>query len=135
MSFEELPHTADVKIRVHADTPGALFSDACMALMHVMYGNDRRPGITKEISVDAPDIESLLSDFLSEVLYITEVDNFVIAHAEVTIEGLHLKAALDGELFDHLRHNQGTEVKGISYSGLVIQRKPGGYIVEILFDV
>jgi len=135
MSFEELPHTADVKIRVLADTPGALFSDACMALMQVMYGNDRRPGTTKEISLDAPDIESLLSDFLSEVLYISEVDGFVIAHAEVTIERLHLKATLDGELFDPLRHNKGTEVKGISYSGLVIQKEPGGYTLEILFDV
>ncbi len=135
MSFEELPHTADVKIRVLADTTGALFSDACMALMQVMYGNDRRPGTTKEISLDAPDIESLLFDFLSEALYISEVDDFVIAHAEVTIEGLHLKATLDGELFDPLRHNKGTEVKGISYSGLVIQKELGGYTLEILFDV
>jgi SHS2 domain-containing protein len=135
MSFEELPHTADVKIRVHANTTGALFSDACMALMQVMYGNDRRPGTIKEISLDAPDIESLLSDFLSEVLYITEVDCFVIAKVNVTIAGLHLKAVLDGELFDPLRHNKGTEVKGISYSGLVIQKEPGGYMLEILFDV
>jgi SHS2 domain-containing protein len=135
MSFEELSHTADVKIQVHAVTTGALFSDACMALMQVMYGNDRRKGITKEISLDAPDIESLLSDFLSEILYITEVDCFVIAHAVVTIEELHLMAALDGELFDPLRHNKGTEVKGISYSGLVIQKEAGGYLLEILFDV
>ena len=135
MSFEELRHTADVKMRVHADTTGALFSDACMALMQVIYGNDRKPGITKKISLDAPDIESLLSDFLSEVLFITEVECFVIARAEVTIAGLHLEATLDGELFDPLRHNKGTEVKGISYSGLVIQKENGGYTLEILFDV
>jgi len=135
MSFEELPHTADVKIRVRADTLGALFSDACMALMQVMYGNDRRSGITKEIILDAPDIEALLSDFLSEVLFITEVDCFVIAHADLTIAGLHLTAVLEGERFDPHRHNKGTEVKGISYSGMSIQKDMKGYNLEILFDV
>jgi SHS2 domain-containing protein len=100
-----------------------------------MYGDDRKPGMTKEISLGAANIESLLSDFLSEVLYITEVDGFVIAHADVVIDGLHLKAVLDGEPFDPLRHNKGTEVKGISYSGLVIQKEAEGYMLEILFDV
>ncbi len=135
MSFEELPHTADVKIRVRADTLGAIFSDTCMALMQVMYGNDRRSRITKEIVLDAPDIEALLSNFLSEVLFISEVDCFVIARAEVTIAGLHLKAVLDGERFDPQRHNKGTEVKGISYSGMSIQKDMKGYVLEILFDV
>ena len=135
MTFEELPHTADVKIRVRADTLGALFSDTCMALMQVMYGNDRRSRITKEIVLDAPDIEALLSNFLSEVLFISEVDCFVIARAEVTIAGLRLKAVLDGERFDPHRHNKGTEVKGISYSGMSIQKDMKGYVLEILFDV
>jgi SHS2 domain-containing protein len=135
MSFEELSHTADVKMRVRADTIGALFSDACIALMQVMYGNDRKSGITKDIVLDAPDIEALLSDFLSEVLFITEVDCFVIARAEVTITGLHLKAVLDGERFDPHRHNKGTEVKGISYSGMSIQKDRMEYVLEILFDV
>jgi SHS2 domain-containing protein len=135
MSFEELPHTADVKIRVRTDTLGALFSDACMALMQVMYGKDRKSGITKEIALDAPDIETLLSDFLSEVLFITEVESFVIARADVSLAELHLTATFDGELFDPLRHNKGTEVKGISYSGMLIQKDREGYVLEILFDV
>jgi len=135
MSFEELPHTADVRMRVRADTLSALFSDACMALMQVMYGNDRRPKMTKKIMLDAPVIESLLPDFLSEVLFVTDVDSFVIAHVDVAIKGTHLNAILDGEPFDPQRHNKGTEIKGISYSGLAIEKKTGGYQIEIIFDV
>ncbi len=41
MSFEEISHTADVKIRVHAPTLEALFSETFKALMQVMYGTDR----------------------------------------------------------------------------------------------
>ena len=135
MSFLELSHTADVKIRVRAPTLNALFSEACMALMQVMYGKDRKPGICKEITLDAPDTGSLVSDFLSEVLFISEVHRLVFARADVKIEKQHLTAILEGEPFDPLRHNQGTEVKGISYSGMLIEKEPNGYTLEILFDV
>ena len=50
-------------------------------------------------------------------------------------EGLHLHAVLDGEPFDPVRHNKGTEVKGISYSGMSIKKDAKGYMLDILFDV
>ena len=135
MSFEELSHTADVKIRACAPTLDALFSEACRALMQVMYGEDRRGGTPRGIDIGAPDQESLLCDFLSEVLYVSEVEGLVFRDAEVRLDGMHLHAVLDGEPFDPVRHNKGTEVKGISYSGMSIQKNAKGYMLDILFDV
>ena len=135
MSFEEISHTADVKIRARALTLDALFTDAFLALMQVVYGTDRKPGTIIEIRIESDNIESLLCDFLSEVLFIAEVEGRVFSLAEITIDGLHLTAILNGELFDPLRHSGGTEVKGISYSGLVIQKDANGYMLDILFDV
>ena len=135
MSFEEIPHTADVKIRAHAKTLDLLFSDAFDALMQVLYGTDRRGGHRKEIRIDSADVESLLADFLSEVLFIAEVEGLVFSHADIRIEGNNLIALLDGEPFDYKRHAEGTEVKGISYSGLSITRDANGYMLDILFDV
>ena len=135
MSFEEISHTADVKIRARALTHDALFTDAFLALMQVLYGTDRNVGIIKEIMIESDNIESLLCDFLSEVLFIAEVESLVFSRADITIDGLHLTAVLNGESFDPLRHSSGTEVKGISYSGLVIQKDANGYMLDILFDV
>jgi SHS2 domain-containing protein len=135
MSFEEISHTADVKIRARALTIDALFTDAFLALMQVMYGTDRKVGIIKEIRIESDTIESLLCDFLSEVLFIAEVNGLVFSRADITIDGLHLSAVLNGESFDALRHSSGTEVKGISYSGLVIQKDANGYMLDIIFDV
>jgi SHS2 domain-containing protein len=135
MSFEEISHTADVKIRVHAASLDSLFSDAFDALMHVLYGTDRCGGHTKEVRIDSADIESLVADFLSEVLFIAEVEGLVFSHADIRIEGTNLTAILDGEPFDQKRHAGGTEVKGISYSGLSITRDTNGYMLDILFDV
>jgi SHS2 domain-containing protein len=135
MSFEEISHTADIKIRVRAPTLEALFSETFNALMQVMYGTDRRGGIIKEIEVESPDNESLLLDFLSEVLFVSEVENLVFFNASVAIHGSRLIAELSGELFDPIRHSGGSEVKGISYSGLLIIHDANGYMLDIIFDV
>ena len=135
MSYEEVPHTADVKIRIHARTLEELFSDACEALMTVMYGPSRKGIIKREITVTSSDIDSLLLDFLSEVLFVSEVEGMVFSKADVKIDGLNLYAELKGEPFNRERHAKGTEVKGISYSGLFIRHVANGFMVDILFDV
>jgi len=135
MSFEEISHTADIKIRVRAPTLESLFSETLNALMQVLYGTDRRGGILKEIQVESPDNESLLLDFLSEVLFVSEVESLVFFDAGISIHGSHLSAELSGEPFDPNRHSGGSEVKGISYSGLSITNDANGYMLDIIFDV
>lgn len=135
MSFEEIPHTADIKIRVRAPTLESLFSETFKALMQVLYGKNRTGGVIREIRVESTDNESLITDFLSEVLFISEVENLVFADARITITGPILTAQLTGEQFDPLRHSGGSEVKGISYSGLAIMHDKNGYMLEIIFDV
>ena len=135
MSFEEISHTADVKIRVHAPTLEALFSETFKALMQVMYGTNRARGILREIRIESSDVESLLADFLSDVLFVSEVESLVFSDACISIDGLRLTAELTGEPFDPLRHSGGSEVKGISYSGLAITHEVNGYMLDIIFDV
>jgi SHS2 domain-containing protein len=135
MSFEEISHTADIKIRVRAPTLEALFSDTFDALMQVMYGTDRKGGIIKEIQVESSDNVSLLLDFLSEVLFVSEVESIVFFNTRISIQGSRLTAELSGEPFDPERHSVGSEVKGISYSGLVITHDANGYMLDIIFDV
>lgn len=135
MSFEEISHTADIKIRVRAPTLESLFSETFNALMQVVYGTDRRGGIIKKIQVESPDNESLLLDFLSEVLFVSEVESLVFFEARISVNGSQLKAELSGEPFDPNRHSGGSEVKGISYSGLSITNDANGYMLDIIFDV
>jgi SHS2 domain-containing protein len=135
MTFEQLPHTADIYMRIRAPTLEGLFVESLRALMEIMYGQDRIIRTEKVIEVKGSDTESLLANFLSEVLFVTEVDGLVAATGSVTIDGLHLTAILCGEAFDPARHSEGTEVKGISYTGLAIAKEAEGYVVEVVFDV
>ena len=135
MSFEEISHTADIKIRVRAPTLETLFADTFKSLMQVMYGTNRAGGILREIRIESTDIESLLTDFLSEVLFISDIESLVFLEARIRIDGLYLTAEISGEPFDPVRHSGGSEVKGISYSGLAITHDAKGYMLDIIFDV
>ena len=135
MSFEEISHTADVKIHARALTLEELFSETFKALMQVMYGTTSQGEIQREVRIESSDIESLLIDFLSEVLFISEVESLVFSGAFLRINGLSLIAELKGEPFDPARHSGGSEVKGISYSGLAITHDANGYMLDIIFDV
>jgi len=135
MSFQEISHTADVKIRACAPTLEKLFAETLKALMQVMYGRTGFGKILKEIRVESGDIESLLTDFLSEVIFVSEVENLVFSEANIRIDGFSLIANLKAEPFDPICHAGGSEVKGISYSGLAITHNENGYMLDIIFDV
>jgi SHS2 domain-containing protein len=134
MTIEELTHTADVRIRVTAPTVAALFEEAARGMMEVMYGGCDQGLVTEEVTLDADDPEELLHDFLSELLYLSDVRGMVYCAARVRIDQRHLSAILEGIPFDRERH-QGTEIKGISYYGLQIVKEGESYATDILFDV
>lgn len=135
MSYEELDHTADIRLRVRSPSPDSLFAETALAMMQIVYGESRPGQIERTIELESGNIENLLLDFLSEVLFISEVDYIVFSSVTVHISGNSLRAQLAGEPFDPERHRGGTEIKGISYSGLSIVKEDEGYVLDILFDV
>jgi SHS2 domain-containing protein len=135
MSYEELEHTADIRLRVRSPTPDTLFAETSLAMMEIIYGESRPGTVERTIELGADNTENLLLDFLSEVLFLSEVEYIVFSSATVHISGNSLRALLTGEPFDPERHRGGTEIKGISYSGLRIVKEDEGYVLDILFDV
>ncbi|NYT05896.1 MAG: archease [Methanomicrobiales archaeon] len=135
MPYTELDHTADILIRVRAPTLNGLFSEAARAMFATMFA-DRSPGGREEaFSLCADDRDELLRDFLSELLFLSEVKGVVFTDAEVDLQGTCLSCTAHGESFDPQRHRGGTEIKGVSFSGLRIINTDEGYQVDILFDV
>lgn len=135
MSFYERDHTADIIMQVSEKTLEDLFSSAGLALMHIMYRNVTGTTTEKTIFLSEPDRDTLMHDFLSELLFVSECDNIVFSTITITLSGCDLVATLRGEPFNQDRHAGGMEVKGISYSGLHIVKDEDGYTLDILFDV
>lgn len=136
MPYTELEHTADILVRVSGSSIEHLFAESAHAMFSFMHAHREGRSVTRTFLLKAADMDALLHDFLSELLFAAEVDNLVFSDVEVSISGTTLRATAYGEPFDPDVHAEGTEIKGISYHGLHIEEAQGHrYCVEILFDV
>jgi protein archease len=137
MPFTTLPHTADMRIRVTASGLPSLFAEAARAMAAIMApGCVPAPVVTREVTVEAEDLEGLLHDFLSELLYLFDAEELLLCDCRVALEGTRsLSATCRGEMFSREKHRGGTEIKGVSYSGLRIYKEGKDDVLEIIFDV
>ncbi|MDD1653862.1 MAG: archease [Methanomicrobiales archaeon] len=136
MPFETLPHTADVRIRVTARGLEPLFSESARAMAAIMApGCVPVPTVTREVTVEAEDLEGLLHDFLSELLYLFDAEGLLLCDCRITLAAGRLSATCRGEEFSREKHAGGAEIKGVSYSGLRIYKEGEDDVLEIIFDV
>ena len=135
MSFEELEHTADVRIRIRADSREELFAFAAEAMFGILYPGKCNVESEKTFEVRGDDPEELLCDLLSELLFVSEVESFVVSETSVRFTESGLMGTIRGEPFEKSRHGGGREIKGVSYSGLFISHIGDEFTCEIIFDV
>lgn len=140
--FRFLEHTADVQIESWGSTLEEAFSQTALSLMATITPNINiiSPNIQKIMEIEAEDKESLLFDFLSEFLYIFDVEELVFSKISVeTImkkqEKYYLKAILKGETFNKTVHEIGTEVKAITYSFMEINENKENVNIKVVFDI
>ena len=136
MPYETLPHTADVRIRVTASGLESLFAEAARAMAAIMApGCVPERTVTREVTVEAEDLEGLLHDFLSELLYLFDGEGLLLCDCRVTLREGRLTATCRGERFLREKHAGGAEIKGVTYSGLRIYKEGKDDVLEIIFDV
>jgi len=140
--FEFRDHTADVQVRSWGSSLEEAFSQTAYSLMATITPNLKKitPKVEREIIVEAEDKEALLFDFLSEFLYIFDVDELVfnqiyVRSIEKFNDNYKLRATLKGEKFDLNKHEIGIEVKAITYSFLNIEEKHESIVIDIVFDI
>lgn len=140
--FEFREHTADVQVRSWGESLEEAFSQTAYSLMTTITPDLKKisPAIEKEITIKAEDKEALLIDFLSEFLYIFDVDELVFSQIYVSkIEKYNgnykLQATLKGEKFNFDKHEVGIEVKAITYSFINIEEKHDRTIIDIVYDI
>lgn len=135
--FEIFEHTADLGIRVEADSLSALLAEAATALTSVLAANPDaiRPTQTLELTIDGTDPEELLVDWLSEVLWRFSAEHMLFSRFEIVEHGGHVAARLEGEPVDESRHQLDTEIKAITYHHLKVERRADRWTAEVIVDL
>lgn len=93
----------------------------------------------EEVNVEGHDIESLLFNFLDELLFLFCAEPYLtgkeVEITEFDKENFRIKAKCRGEPFDLEKHPQGTEIKAITYSNLQIYDEEHKHEVYVIVDI
>ncbi len=132
MGFEEVSHTADWSARVWAQDLPSLFTEAARAmnsLSGTVAGNGAR--LKRVFAAEAPDPESLLVAFLSELLYYQEQESLVFDVFDLRVATQWLKVEMEGTQIA----SSEKAIKAVTYHNLKIKKTDEGFETTIVFDV
>jgi len=138
--YEYLPHPADVRFSAYGSTLEEVFEQAAYAMFHVIIDTTTlNPERSVDIKLESLGLDNLLYDYLSELLYLFEVEEIVFCQFRVnSIEKtdgnyiLHGKAS--GENIDQERQSFETEVKAVTYHLLEVTKGKVGYSAHVIVD-
>ena len=135
--YRILDHTADVGLEADGATLAEAFANAASGMYSIMVHLDRvSERVQRPLEVEAEDGEGLLTAWLLELLFITEVEGLVFRRFDVReASPRHLTAIAHGEPLDPQRHPKGAVVKAVTRHGLEVGPIEGGYRVRVILDI
>jgi len=135
--IEYLDHTGDTGIRLHVDSLQELFIMAAKAMFEVMcYRTAQRNDLNFEVKVEGNDLEELMVNWLSELNFLFQTEQFVLSEVpSISIEKNALHAQVTGEKFDAQRHEIHTEIKAVTYHKIYVRPEQNGWGAQIIFDI
>ncbi|MBP2030383.1 SHS2 domain-containing protein [Methanohalophilus levihalophilus] len=138
--YDYMEHTADARFRAYGANLEEAFENAAEAMFNVMIDTSDIPCRTSiPIEVEADDLEMLLVEWLSELLYHFEVEFIVFSKFAVIginhQDGVYsLSATACGEFIDLDKHAFETEVKAVTYNNLLVQEAGDDTMVQVTVD-
>jgi len=134
--FELINHTADVGIIAYGTDLSQAYANAARALFSLITDlNDINEVLYRDIELTAPDEESLLVEWLNELIYLFDTEHIIFKKFDITkLNSTQLKARSYGEKVDSSKHKLKTGVKAATYHMLKVD-KSNGCKVQVLFDI
>jgi len=131
--YEILEHKADLKIRTWGSTKEELFVNALLAMQDSMKPELSEGKVKRKMFIESSDPSTLLVDFLSELLYLIQINKEIYSYVNFRVfSGNKIEAELIGQKVERF----GEDIKAVTYHGLDIYQKAGGtWEAIVLFDI
>lgn len=141
MPYQFIEHTADIAVKISANSIEDLFSISCQAWRDAVLENENS-SLTEELtfSFSAYSLEELLVQLLSELNFLLSTKQWVF-NAVKKIELLSeensnkLFITILGEPFDKNIHHLKEEIKAVTFHQMKIEKNDDEYITRIVFDI
>ena len=139
--YEFFPHTADVLFEGYGKTVENLFENCGLAVESIMVGLDSLDSIEHyEILFGSDNLEDLLYDFLSELIYLKDSDGLLFNKFAVIITHENKKyklfAQCYGEFIKRDKHELIQDAKAVTKHQFEIkQEKNKTWFAKVIVDV
>jgi SHS2 domain-containing protein len=135
MKFKFLSHTADIKFQAFGKTLKEVFENSGLALIKVFYEGKIKNSKNKKIKVKGKDLESLMYNFLEEILFLIDAGGFLPGKIKIKIS--EEKKTIEAELYGDKIGNYKVrpDVKAITYNDMFVKKTKGRWISQIVLDV
>lgn len=136
-TFEVINHTADIGIVAYGNDIKQAFANAAVALFSLIIDlNTIKENLYQDVELSAVDQESLLVEWLNELIYLFDVEHVIFKRFEINqLTRNQLQARCFGERVELPRHKLKTGVKAATYHMLKIDKDNGNYRLQVILDV
>ena len=135
--FEILEHTADIGVRARGPSLAALFENAAAGLLDVSFDPAAvTPRESRPLAAQAADRETLLLNWLQEVVWLVDGEGWLPNRVEVReISETRVTGLARGEPRDPSRHAMRVIVKAVTYHLLSVREERGAWVAEVYLDI
>ncbi|MBW2975939.1 archease [Candidatus Woesearchaeota archaeon] len=137
--FKFLEHTADAKFQAYGKNMEEAFSNAALAMFSVITDTKKvNKKIKKEIKANGKDLKSLLYNFLEELLFLIDTENFLLSKIEkISIKKTGSEYSLNSVAAGDQAENYETsgDIKAITYNEMEIKEEKNKSMVQVVLDL
>ena len=135
--FSVFDHTADIGLVIYGKDLVSLFEYSGKGFFSLITDlRTVKPRIEKRVELTGRSLERLMVDWLSELLYLHDVEHLLFREFRVESVGEEgLKAVAKGEPFQDGVHRIKTGVKAVTYHQIRVEKRNGGWRARVIFDL
>jgi len=130
---------ADCAIDIDGGSLDDLFETAAAALAHLMVDPATlTTTVERAIALEAPELDLLLHDWLSELIFLKDRDSQVYPDARVRVTGqgpFRLAADVRGGTIDPERTTLGADPKAVTFHQFSLGPVDGGWRARVVIDI
>lgn len=134
--FKLIEHTGEVGIEAEGSTLDEAFAQTALGMFSLMVDLGQiHQNEVRNVSAEAPDIESLLVSWLNELIYLFDVEGLLFSRVDIrSLTPIRLEAKCYGERYDPDRHQIHIGVKAATYHMLRVVHN-GKSHVRVILDI
>lgn len=130
---------ADCAVDIEGRSLDDLFETAAAALARLMVDPATVPiTVERSIVLEAPELDMLLYDWLSELIFLKDRDGQVFPHSRVQVTGdgpYRLAADLQGGPIDSEHTERGADPKAVTFHQFSLRLADGRWRARVVIDI